>query len=80
MKLQKRIDKDKHTDIYVLYITHKEANKAFALMNDFEKNLAAELQKSKSIADQMKMLELWTKKIEEVRAGAHKSDTTTYQG
>jgi hypothetical protein len=80
MKLEKRTDKDKKTDIYILSIPRKEADAAFAAMNDFEKRFIIELQQTARVSDCMKILELWTHKIEEVKAGNDTPDRIKYDG
>jgi hypothetical protein len=65
MKLQKRVDREKKTDIYVLYIDHDEANKAFERMTPMEKAMVKDLQGSEKISLMLKVLTIWVERIEE---------------
>lgn len=80
MKIKKRTDKDSDTDVYILYIPRQEADAAFAAMNEFEKSFIFQLQQTDKISDRMKILELWTHKIEEVLAGKNTPDKIKYDG
>ena len=67
MKLEKRVSKEKGIDQYVLYITHEEADAAFALMTPLEKGMIADMRKSDHISSILKVLSLWAARIEEAK-------------
>jgi hypothetical protein len=78
MKFRKTVDTDKQNDIYTLYIPRREADAAFSAMSDHEKRFIAALQETTSIADRVKILEIWARKIEEVKSGKDTPENPVY--
>ncbi len=84
MKLEKRITKEKDTDVYVLYISHAEADAAFARMTPLEKGMIRDLQHSEKTSTLLKVLTLWVTRIEEssgmLGEPGGNGGETTYEG
>ncbi len=65
MKIEKRIDRTKGIDIYLLYINHDEADAAFALMTPLEKGMLRDLRSNSRPSTFLKVLMCWVLRIEE---------------
>ena len=81
MKLEKRIDKERGLDQYVLYIRHDEADAAFKLMTPIEKGMIAEMQHSNQISSILRVLTIWITRIEEAKGtlGIPHDEDITYE-
>jgi len=67
MKLEKRVDRNKGIDQYILYINHSEADTAFQIMTPLEKGMIADLQHSDQISTILKVLLIWVQRIEKAQ-------------